>query len=354
MAVDFQGRWRASVVGRNAGFSQRVLVTGAASGNGAYDGVVGNSFEFTGGQVDLQWNDEAGSGWQPSAIITSIGMSSPLVVSRFLSADDNYPDRRDGDYDDLSAAPAAGRCSPSDLRPLQRTGRGWSRITQEGRQQPANDHQHQRPRRRPGRRSGRGHARGRRRRAHSSRHAPGAATPSLPHERSPRLDHLGAATLRSGTTAALPIKGACGVAPRSAPPTLDREPPRPRSLRVAGQVRAPARHINRRPAMSTNHADVRPNAVNAALTRNRRNRPRVEKDDYGAFARRIVAAHGRRIVAGDVECLRELVALAEEVDRATDVAVAGLRRVGYSCAEIARRLGITRQAAQQRWGSNAA
>jgi hypothetical protein len=104
MAVDFQGRWRASVVGRNAGFSQRVLVTGAASGNGAYDGVVGNSFEFTGGQVDLQWNDEAGSGWQPSAIITSIGMSSPLVVSRFLSADDNYPDRRDGDYDDLQVS----------------------------------------------------------------------------------------------------------------------------------------------------------------------------------------------------------------------------------------------------------
>jgi hypothetical protein len=60
----------------------------------------------------------------------------------------------------------------------------------------------------------------------------------------------------------------------------------------------------------------------------------VENDDYGAFARRIVAAHGRRIAAGDV-------------------AVAGLRRVGYSWAEIASRLGITRQAAQQRWGNAA-
>jgi hypothetical protein len=97
----------------------------------------------------------------------------------------------------------------------------------------------------------------------------------------------------------------------------------------------------------------RPNSVNRALTRNRRTRARVENDDYAAFARRIVAAHGRRIAAGDVERLRDLVALAEEVDHATTVAVAGLRRVGYSWTEIANRLGITRQAAQQRWGSAA-
>jgi hypothetical protein len=97
----------------------------------------------------------------------------------------------------------------------------------------------------------------------------------------------------------------------------------------------------------------RPNSVNRALTRNRRTRARVENDDYAAFARRIVAAHGRRIAAGDVERLRDLVALAEEVDHATTVAVAGLRRVGYSWAEIANRLGITRQAAQQRWRSTA-
>ena len=104
----------------------------------------------------------------------------------------------------------------------------------------------------------------------------------------------------------------------------------------------------------TSSSAPRPNSVNPALTRNRRSRARVENDDYGAFARRIVAAHGRRIAAGDVECLRDLVALADEVDRATDVAVAGLRRVGYSWAEIASRLGVTRQAAQQRWGNTAA
>lgn len=101
MNVPFAGRWRGTVTGREAGFSQRAVVSGATSGNGAFDGVVGNSFEFEDGQVELQWNDNAGSGWQPSAIISSIGMSSPLVVVRFLSADDNVPGNRDGDYDDL-------------------------------------------------------------------------------------------------------------------------------------------------------------------------------------------------------------------------------------------------------------
>ena len=104
----------------------------------------------------------------------------------------------------------------------------------------------------------------------------------------------------------------------------------------------------------TASGSARPNTVNRALTANRRNRPRVENDDYAAFARRIVAAHGRRIAAGDVERLRDLVTLADEVDQATATAVAGLRRVGYSWTEIATRLGITRQAAQQRWGTRSA
>src|SRR6476659_8797676 len=104
MAIFFQGKWRGRVTGRNAGFSQRVLVSGAASGNGAYNGVVGTSFVFEDGQVELQWNDDAGSGWQDSAIISSIGMTSQLVVARFLSADDNVPSQRDGDFDDLKVA----------------------------------------------------------------------------------------------------------------------------------------------------------------------------------------------------------------------------------------------------------
>lgn len=101
MQVSFEGKWRGTVTGRNAGFSQRVVVSGAASGNGAYNGAVGSAFIFEDGLVELQWNDDAGSGWQESGIVSSIGMSSPLVVVRFLSADDNVPGSRDGDFDDL-------------------------------------------------------------------------------------------------------------------------------------------------------------------------------------------------------------------------------------------------------------
>jgi hypothetical protein len=101
MQVSFRGKWRGTVTGRNAGFSQRVVVSGASSGNGAYNGVVGTSFVFQDGQVELQWNNNSGSGWQPSAVISAIGLSSPLVMSMSLAADDNFPDQRDGDYDDL-------------------------------------------------------------------------------------------------------------------------------------------------------------------------------------------------------------------------------------------------------------
>jgi hypothetical protein len=42
---------------------------------------------------------------------------------------------------------------------------------------------------------------------------------------------------------------------------------------------------------------------------------------------------------------------ADELDTAIQVAVTGLRAFGYSWAEISSRLGATRQAAQQRWGT---
>jgi hypothetical protein len=92
------------------------------------------------------------------------------------------------------------------------------------------------------------------------------------------------------------------------------------------------------------------NSVNDDLTANRRSRPVVENTDYAAFARRVVRAAGRRVAAGDVEGLTELIGLATILDQAITEAVNGLRAHGYSWTEIATRLGITRQAAQQRWG----
>jgi hypothetical protein len=91
------------------------------------------------------------------------------------------------------------------------------------------------------------------------------------------------------------------------------------------------------------------NTVNTALTANRA-RPVVENDAYAAFTRRILRAYARRIATGDIEALTLMLGLSAEIDDAIGQAVTGLRGFGYSWAEIGSRLGITRQAAQQRWG----
>lgn len=97
------------------------------------------------------------------------------------------------------------------------------------------------------------------------------------------------------------------------------------------------------------------NTVKPVLTA-RTGRPRrrmvVENDEFAAFARRIIRAHGKRVAAGDVEALTDLVALSTVLDTVIANAVKGLRGHGYSWAEIGARLGISRQAAQQRWGGD--
>jgi hypothetical protein len=95
---------------------------------------------------------------------------------------------------------------------------------------------------------------------------------------------------------------------------------------------------------------TRPDTVKARLTP-KRPRRQVENDEYAAFVRRILRACSRRVGDGDVEALGLMLGLAEEIDTAIAEAVKGLRTCGYSWAEIGARLGITRQAAQQRWGA---
>jgi hypothetical protein len=100
-----------------------------------------------------------------------------------------------------------------------------------------------------------------------------------------------------------------------------------------------------RPAVPRASAD----SVNDTLTPNRR-RPVTENSEYAAFARRVLRAYSRRVAVGDVESLAHMISLADEVNDAIGQAVHGLREAGYSWAEIGSRLGVTRQAAQQRWG----
>ena len=102
---------------------------------------------------------------------------------------------------------------------------------------------------------------------------------------------------------------------------------------------------------TTSHAGLPagPDTVKNTLTPNRAGRV-VENGEYAAFARRVLRAYARRVATGDVEALIAMTGLAAEIDTAISQAVSGLREFGYSWAEIGSRLGITRQAAQQRWG----
>jgi hypothetical protein len=96
------------------------------------------------------------------------------------------------------------------------------------------------------------------------------------------------------------------------------------------------------------------NTVKPGLTRTpaKRAKRTVENSQFDAFARRILRAYARRVANGDIEALRSLAALSSEVDALTRLAVAGLRTspYRYSWWEIADRLGVSRQAAQMRYG----
>lgn len=97
------------------------------------------------------------------------------------------------------------------------------------------------------------------------------------------------------------------------------------------------------------------NTVNPGLTPvpAQRRRKTVENTEFAAFAQRILRAHSRRVgEEADIEALADLVALSSVVDDAIAKAVRGLRNANppYPWAEIGRVLGISKQAAQQRWG----
>jgi len=87
-----------------------------------------------------------------------------------------------------------------------------------------------------------------------------------------------------------------------------------------------------------------------------RKRGRVELGEYAKMARRVVRAWGQRFAEeGDEPELMELVKLHAEVDAAIGQAVMHLRSRGddVSWAVIGNALGITRQAARQRWDEGA-
>lgn len=76
-----------------------------------------------------------------------------------------------------------------------------------------------------------------------------------------------------------------------------------------------------------------------------------DHSEFVAFARRILRAASRRMALADPEDLAELIMLRSAVDEAIDNAARGLHDGGASWTQIGAAVGISRQAAQQRWGS---
>ncbi len=113
----------------------------------------------------------------------------------------------------------------------------------------------------------------------------------------------------------------------------------------------PLRTSSQQASASPAAQPARPDTVKAALTPNRLRR-QLENDEYVAFVCRILRARARRVGDGDVEALTLKTSHADEIDTVIAEAVKSLRAHGYSWAEIGSRLGITRQATQQRWGTS--
>lgn len=85
----------------------------------------------------------------------------------------------------------------------------------------------------------------------------------------------------------------------------------------------------------------------------KKNSSTVETNTYGKMMGRMVKAYGRRVAGQDIEELAGLAQFVKDSETVLGETVAQLRTEeggSYSWAQIGRVLGITRSAAQQRFG----
>jgi len=85
--------------------------------------------------------------------------------------------------------------------------------------------------------------------------------------------------------------------------------------------------------------------------RRRSRRERPESPELAQASRRFARALAARAAEGDDTALEQLVEVGRAVDVALGDAARAMHGFGYSWTEIGDRLGITRQAARQRFGT---
>jgi hypothetical protein len=85
--------------------------------------------------------------------------------------------------------------------------------------------------------------------------------------------------------------------------------------------------------------------------RRRSRRERPEAPELGATSRRFARALAARAAEGDTEGLEQLVEVRAAVDDAIASAARSLHGFGYSWTDLGVVLGVTRQAARQRFGT---
>jgi hypothetical protein len=106
MAQTFYGPWAVQVVSLETAFAQRFVISGSANADNAYFATTGFQVDVSGEAwtLQLEWNDNVGSGWQPSDVRRSeeYTISEGLIVT--LGADDNVDAVRDYDYNDVVLA----------------------------------------------------------------------------------------------------------------------------------------------------------------------------------------------------------------------------------------------------------
>lgn len=79
-------------------------------------------------------------------------------------------------------------------------------------------------------------------------------------------------------------------------------------------------------------------------------RQTYETPEYAAMLSRLIRSYARRIADGDPTDLADAVRLQQQLDQAIGEAVAAMRdQSGFSWADLARELGVTRSAVQQRY-----